>query len=45
MVTESEEEDIFASYPELSDAFEMIKAKKYGRSFIHILRLKDGSEV
>ncbi len=41
VVTESEEEDAFASHPEVLDSFEVIKKKKYGRSFIHILRRKD----
>lgn len=45
VVTESEEEDVFAAYPETAKAFDVIKAKKYGRSFIHILRLKDGVEA
>ena len=38
-VTESEEEDIFASHPTLVKSFTVLKKKKYGRSFIHILRL------
>ena len=41
VVTESEEEDIFASYPEMLASFEIVKKKKYGRAFIHILRLSE----
>ena len=45
VVTESEEEDVFASHPAVADAFEVAKVKKYGRAFIHILRVKDGNEI
>ena len=41
VVTESEEEEIFAAFPEAENAFEIVKKKKYGRTWIHILRLKD----
>ena len=44
VITESEEEDIFAADPTPSTAFSVLKQKKYGRSFIHILQVaeKDG---
>lgn len=37
-ILESEEEDVFACAPALADAFETVKVKKYGRTWIHILR-------
>lgn len=45
VVTESEEEDVFSAYPAVSQAFEVIKQKKYGRSYIHILRLKEEASI
>ena len=45
IVTESEEEDVFATQPTVADAFEVVKIKKYGRAFIHILRLKGSEEA
>ena len=44
-VAESEEEDIFASKKELQEKFETVKKKKYGRTYITILRLCPVSEI
>ncbi len=39
VITESEEEDIFAGREETKALFELLKSKKYGRTWITILRL------
>lgn len=44
-VLESEEEDVFASSPALADSFEAIKTKKYGRTWIHILRFLGEKDI
>lgn len=41
IVTESEEEDIFAKDPALAELFDVLKEKQYGRTFIHILARKE----
>lgn len=38
VITESEEEDVFAEREELRARFEVVKSKKYGRAYITILR-------
>ena len=42
VVTESEEENVFATVPDAEPYFEAVKVKKYGRTWIHILRAKNG---
>ena len=39
LVVESEEEDVFAGKAELSSRFTLRKAKRYGRTYLHILEL------
>lgn len=45
IVAESEEEDIFAKDPALSEAFDLLKQKQYGKTFIHILSRKAEEDV
>ncbi len=40
VITESEEENIFEGNEALAERFEVLKKKKYGRPWIHILRLR-----
>ena len=39
VITESEEEDVFAGKEDVRERFELLKSKKYGRTYITILRL------
>lgn len=40
LIAESEEENIFEGHEELTERFEVLKKKRYGRPWIHILRLR-----
>ncbi len=40
VIAESEEENIFENKEALQNLFEIVKKKKYGRAWIHILRLR-----
>ena len=44
-ITESEEEDIFEGKAELAKKFDLVKKKKYGRTYITILRYCPSDEI